>query len=224
MKEMLKNVISFEDHPLVSHKLTKLRDINTGSKEFSEIVTELTIMMGYGALDDLKLKNETIQAPLTIMDSPILDETITIVPILRAGLGMVEGLKVLIPNARVGYVGMYRDQETLKPVTYYFKMPVEAENYPAIICDPALATGGTVLETIKKLKNEGYKNLKVMSVFASKTGCDLIHNEFPEIKIYCAKYCPDALNEDGFIITAAGDIGDRLNGTYGYTKAKQSKA
>lgn len=224
MKEMIKNVISFEEHPLVAHKLTKLRDINTGSKEFSEIITELTIMMGYGALEDLKLRNERIEAPLTVMDSPVLDDTITIVPILRAGLGMVEGLRTLIPNARVGYVGMYRDQTTLKPITYYYKMPVNAESHPAVVMDPALATGGTVLETINKLKSEGYENIRVMSVFASKTGCDLIHDKYPNIKIYCAQYCPDKLNDDGFIITAAGDIGDRLNGTYGYKKAKQSKA
>lgn len=224
MKEMIKNVISFEDHPLVAHKLTILRDVNTGSKEFGEIITELTIMMGYGALDDLKLVNKRIEAPLTVMDSPILDETITIVPILRAGLGMVNGLKTLMPSARIGYVGMYRDQETLKPVTYYYKMPVNGEEHPALVLDPALATGGTILETIKKLKEEGYQKIKVLSVFASETGCNLIHNEFPDIKIYCAQYCPGGLNEDGFIVTAAGDVGDRLNGTFGYTKAKQSKA
>ena len=221
---MIDNVLSFEEHPLVAHKLTKLRDINTGSKEFGEIITELTIMMGYGALEDLKLTNIKIEAPLAVMDSPVLNETITIVPILRAGLGMVEGLKTLIPNARVGYVGMYRDQKTLLPVTYYYKMPANGEEYPAVVCDPALATGGTVLATIERLKEEGYKNIRVMSVFASETGCNLIHNKFPDIKIYCAQYCPGGLNEDGFIVTAAGDIGDRLNGTYGYTKAKQSKA
>lgn len=224
MIETLKRVYSFEDHPLVAHKLTKLRDINTGSKEFGEIITELTIMMGYGVLNDMKLKDIEIEAPLTVMKSPVLDETITIVPILRAGLGMVDGLKTLIPNARVGYVGMYRDQETLQPVTYYYKMPVNGEDYLAVVCDPALATGGTVLATIERLSQEGYKKIKVMSVFASKEGCRVIHKKFPKVEIYCAQYCPDKLNADGYIITAAGDIGDRLNGTFGYKKAKPAKA
>ena len=128
MEDFAKNVISFEDHPLVAHKITKLRDINTGSKEFSEIITELTILMGYEALKDLKTREIEVEAPLTTMKSPVLAETFTIVPILRAGLGMVDGLKTLLPTARVGYVGLYRDQETLQPVTYYFKMPVDAEN------------------------------------------------------------------------------------------------
>ena len=222
MEEFLKNVISFADHPLVAHKITKLCDINTGSKEFGEIITELTILMGYEALKDLKTKEIEVEAPLTTMQSPILAETFTIVPILRAGLGMVEGLKTLLPTARVGYVGLYRDQETLKPVTYYFKMPVDAED-PAIIVDPALATGGSIATTIQYLKDAGYKRIKVMSVFASDVGCKLIYDQHPDVKIYTAMYVPGGLNKDGFIVTAAGDIGDRLNGTYGYKNARPAK-
>ena len=223
MKEYEKNVISFDSHPLVAHKLTKLRDIETGSKEFKEIITELTIMMGYSALSDLKTTDIEIEAPLTKMVSPVLAETITIVPILRAGLGMVDGLKTLIPTARVGYVGMYRDQETLLPVTYYYKMPVDAEEAPAIVVDPALATGGTIEATIQKLKDDGYKRIKVMCIFAAEEGVKLIVSKHPDVMIYCATYVPGELNKDGYIVTAAGDVGDRINGTYSYKKAKPAR-
>lgn len=223
MESFEKNLTSFDDHPLVQHKITKLRDINTGSKEFGEIITELTIMMGYEALRDLRTEDVEIEAPLTTMKSPLLAETITIVPILRAGLGMVDGLRMLLPTARVGHVGLYRDQETLKPVTYYFKMPVNMEEYPAIIVDPALATGGSIDATINYLKEAGYRRIKVMSIFASDVGVKLLYENHPDVKIYAAKYIPEGLNKDGFIVTAAGDIGDRINGTYGYKKARQAK-
>ncbi|MBQ1468453.1 MAG: uracil phosphoribosyltransferase [Solobacterium sp.] len=223
MEYFEQNLITFENHPLVAHKITKLRDINTGSKEFGEIITELTIMMGYEVLRDLKTKDVEIEAPLTTMSSPLLAESFTIVPILRAGLGMVDGLKTLLPTARVGYVGLYRDQATLKPVRYYYKMPVDAENDPAIIVDPALATGGSIDATIDYLKQDGYKRIKVMSIFASDVGVKLLYDRHPDVKIYTAMYIPEGLNEDGFIVTAAGDIGDRLNGTYGYKKARPAK-
>lgn len=224
MEEFEKNLIHFENHPLVAHKITKLCDINTGSKEVAEIITELTIMMGYEALKDLPTTDIEIEAPLTTMMSPVIEDSFTIVPILRAGLGMVDGLKQLLPTARVGHVGLYRDQETLKPVKYYFKMPVNSENYPAIIVDPALATGGSIDATLTYLKEMGFKKLKVMCIFASDVGVKLLYENHPDVKIYAAKYIPGGLNEDGFIVTAAGDIGDRLNGTFGYTKAKPSKA
>ncbi len=223
MEDFTKNLTSFQDHPLVAHKITKLRDINTGSKEFCEIVTELTILMGYEALKDLKLKNITVDAPLCRMESPVLAETFTIVPILRAGLGMVDGLRTLLPTARVGHVGLYRDQETLQPVKYYYKMPVNAEDSPAIVVDPALATGGSINETINYLKNDGFKNIKVMSIFASDVGVKLLYENHPDVKIYTAMYIPGGLNKDGFIVTAAGDIGDRINGTYGYKNARPAQ-
>ena len=139
MEEFTKNLTSFNGHPLVAHKVTHLCDINTGSKEFCEIVDELTMLMGFEALKDLKTKNVPIQAPLADFDSPVLAEDFTIVPILRAGLGMVEGLRRLSPTAKVGHIGLYRDQETLKPVTYYYKMPVDITKGPVMIVDPALA-------------------------------------------------------------------------------------
>ncbi len=223
MESFEKNLTCFDDHPLVQHKITKLRDINTGAKEFGEIITELTIMMGYEALKDLKTEDVEIEAPLTTMKSPLLTETITIVPILRAGLGMVDGLRTLLPTARVGHVGLYRDQETLKPVTYYFKMPMNMEEYPAIIVDPALATGGSIDATINYLKEAGFKKIKVMSIFASDVGVKLLYENHPDVKVYAAKYLPEGLNKDGFIVTAAGDIGDRINGTYGYKNARPAK-
>ena len=216
MEEFEKNLTSFEEHPLVAHKVTKLCDITTGSKEFCEIITELTTMMAYEALKDLKTKDIEIQAPLTKMTSPVLAEAINIVPILRAGLGMVDGLKNLIPTARVGHVGMYRDENTLEPVWYYFKMPQDSINLPTIVVDPALATGGSIEATITKLKELGYKNIKVMCIFASNVGVELIYKNHPDVKIYCAKYIPTGLNEKGYIVTAAGDAGDRINGTYSF--------
>lgn len=223
MQDFEKYLVIFQDHPLVAHKITKLRDIHTGSKEFGEIITELTIMLGYEALKDLKTEDIEIEAPLTRMKSPIMAESFTIVPILRAGLGMVEGLKTLLPKAQVGYVGLYRDQETLKPVKYYYNMPENAEKEPAIIVDPALATGGSVDATIDFLKEDGYQNIKVMCIFASDVGVKLLYEKHPDVKVYAACYIPEGLNEDGFIITAAGDIGDRLNGTYHYKKATPAK-
>lgn len=223
MEEFTKNLTSFGDHPLVAHKVTHLCDINTGSKEFCEIVDELTMLMGYEALKDLKTKNVPIQAPLADFDSPVLAEDFTIVPILRAGLGMVEGLRRLSPTAKVGHIGLYRDQETLKPITYYYKMPVDITAGPVIIVDPALATGGSVDAAIDYLKKEGCKEIKVMCIFASDVGVKLLYEKHPDVKIFAAKYIPGGLNEDGYIVTAAGDAGDRICGTCSYKPARPAK-
>ena len=211
MEDFTKNVTSFGDHPLVAHKVTHLCDINTGSKEFCEIVDELTMLMGYEALKDLKTKEVPIQAPLADFDSPVLAEDFTIVPILRAGLGMVEGLRRLSPTAKVGHIGLYRDQETLKPVTYYYKMPVDITAGPVIIVDPALATGGSVDAAIEYLKKEGCTNIKVMCIFASDVGVKLLYEKHPDVKIFAAKYIPGGLNKDGYIVTAAGDAGEKVH-------------
>jgi uracil phosphoribosyltransferase len=223
MSDFTKNLISFNDHPLVAHKITHLCDINTGSKEFCEIVDELTMLMGYEALKDLKTKLVPIQAPLADFDSPVLAEDFTIVPILRAGLGMVEGLRRLSPTAKVGHIGLYRDEETLKPVTYYYKMPVDIAKGPVVIVDPALATGGSVDASIDYLKKEGCTNIKVMCIFASDVGVKLLYEKHPDVKIYAAQYIPTGLNEHGYIVTAAGDAGDRICGTCSYKPARQAK-
>lgn len=223
MEDFTKNLTSFGDHPLVAHKVTHLCDINTGSKEFCEIVDELTMLMGYEALKDLKTKEIEIQAPLTDMKSPVLAEDFTIVPILRAGLGMVDGLRRLSPTARVGHIGLYRDEKNLKPVTYYYKMPIDITDGPVVLVDPALATGGSVDAAIEYLKKEGCKNIKVMCIFASDVGVRLLYEKHPDVKIYAAKYIPGGLNKDGYIVTAAGDAGDRICGTCSYKPARPSK-
>lgn len=223
MENFMKNVTSFNDHPLIAHKVTHLCDINTGSKEFCEIVDELTMLMGYEVLKDLKTKNIRIQAPIADFDSPVLAEDFTIVPILRAGLGMVEGLRRLSPTARVGHIGLARDPETLNPVTYYYKMPVDIKHGPVIIVDPALATGGSLDAAIEYIQKEGCTDIKVMCIFASDVGLERLCKKYPDVKIYAAKYIPGGLNKDGYIVYAAGDAGDRIYGTCSYKRARQAK-
>ena len=215
MEEFLKNVTVF-DHPLIKHKVSHMCDVNTGSKEFCELVNELAMLMGYEALKDLTLKDVEIQAPLQRITTPVLAEDFTIVPILRAGLGMVDGLRSLAPTAKVGHVGLYRDEETLQPVTYYFKLPVDAADGWVIIVDPALATGVSADAAVKYCKEAGCKRIKVMCIFAAKQGLELMYKNHPDVHIYCANYSPEPLNEKGYILTAAGDAGDRVCGTVSY--------
>lgn len=223
MEDFTKNVVTFDDHPLVAHKVTHLCDINTGSKEFCEIVDELTMLMGFEALRDLKTKEIDIQAPLADMKSPVLAEDFTIVPILRAGLGMVDGLRRLSPTAKVGHIGLQRNQETLLPETYYFKLPVDVADGPVVIVDPALATGGSVNAAVDYVKQAGCTNIKVMCIFASDVGVKLLYENHPDVKIFAAKYIPGGLNKDGYIVTAAGDAGDRVCGTCSYKPARPAK-
>ncbi len=213
--EYLSNLIVF-DHPLIKHKVSHLCDVNTGSKEFGELITEITMLMGYEALRDLKLKNVTIQAPLQEINTPVLAEDFTIVPILRAGLGMVEGLRNLSPTAKVGHIGLFRNEETLLPETYYFKLPEDVTEGPVFIVDPAFATGGSADAAIQFVKDAGVKDIRFMCIFASEVGVKLVYEKHPDVKVYAANYAPGPLNEMGYIYTAAGDAGDRLNGTVSY--------
>lgn len=215
MEDFMKNVTVF-DHPLIAHKVTHLCDVNTGSKEFGELVNEIASLMGYEALKDLPLKDVEVKAPLATFDSPVLAEDFTIVPILRAGLGMVDGLRMLCPTAKVGHVGLYRDEETLLPKTYYFKLPVDVADGQVIIVDPALATGGSVDAAIDFIKKEGCTRIKVMCIFASEVGVRMLAERHPDVPIYCARYIEGELDEHGYIPTAAGDAGDRINGTVSY--------
>lgn len=219
MDEFLKNVTIF-DHPLIKHKVSHLRDVHTGSKEFCELVNELSMLMGYEALKDLPLKTVTVQAPLQMVDTEVVAEDFTIVPILRAGLGMVDGLRQLFPTCRVGHVGLYRDEETLEPRTYYFKLPVEAANGQVIIVDPALATGVSAEAAIQMIKDAGCKRIKLMCIFSAKQGLELIYKNHPDVQIYTACYSDQPLNEKGYILTAAGDAGDRVCGTVSYNPEK----
>ena len=207
------------NHPLITHKLAILRDINTGTKEFRELVTEISTILVYEAMWDAKLEKVTIETPLEKMETGKLNEdNYAIVPILRAGMGMVDGVLNVIPNAKIGHIGLYRDEETLKPMTYYFKLPVE--NGPVIVVDPALATGGSAEAAIQFVKDYGCKNIKFMCIFASEVGVKLLYEKHPDVQIYAANYAPGPLNEMGYIPTAAGDAGDRLCGTVSYKPTK----
>lgn len=211
----MENVTVF-DHPLIRHKVTHLCDVNTGSKEFCEIVKEITMLMGYEVLKDLPTKMVEIQAPLSKFESPVIAEDFTIVPILRAGLGMVDGLRSLLPTAKVGHVGLYRDEETLQPVQYYFKLPVDVTEGEVIIVDPAFATGVSAEATIKLLKEAGCKRIKFMCIFSCDQGIEFVHSRHPEVPIYAAYHSTYPLNEKGYIIDAAGDAGDRICGTVSF--------
>ena len=219
MEDFMKNVIVF-DHPLIKHKVSHMRDVHTGSKEFCELVGELATLMGYEALKDLPMKTVTVQAPLQEVETEVIAEDFTIVPILRAGLGMVDGLRMLYPTCRVGHVGLYRDEETLQPHTYYFKLPEDVADGQVIIVDPALATGVSADAAIDMVKKAGCKRIKLMCIFSARQGIELIHSHHPEVPIYTASYSDAPLNEKGYILTAAGDAGDRVCGTVSYNPDK----
>ena len=219
MEDFLRNVTVFH-HPLIDHKVSLLCDVNTSSKEFSEMVSELGMLMGYEALKDLRTKNVKVQAPLSVIDTPVLAEDFTIVPILRAGLGMVDGLRSLSPTAKVGHIGLCRNEETLLPEKYYFKLPQDAADGPVVIVDPALATGGSAAAAISFVKEAGCSNIKFMCIFASEVGVRLLAKEHPDVQIYAARYVPGGLNEKGYILSAFGDAGDRVCGTVRYKPQK----
>ncbi|MGI6177440.1 MAG: uracil phosphoribosyltransferase [Eubacterium sp.] len=214
-EDFLKNVTIFT-HPLVQHKFTHLCDVNTGSKEFCELLKEITALMGYEVLKDLPTKTIEVQGPIKKFPSKVLDSDFTIVPILRAGLGMVDGLRFLLPTAKVGHIGLYRDEETLVPHTYYFKLPIDVAEGPVIVVDPALATGGSADAAIQYLKEEGCRDIRFMCVLSSEVGLRLLAEKHPDVPIYTAFYAPGPLNEKGYIYTSFGDAGDRVCGTCSY--------
>lgn len=212
MREYMKNVTVF-NHPLIAHKITHLCDKRTNTKEFREIVSELAMLMGYEAFRDVKTKNIMIDAPLSSFPSPVVDEKITIVPILRAGLGMVDGLTALFPTAKIGHIGLYRDHETLEPHEYYCKLPTDTLDGQVIVVDPALATGGSAAAAITFIKERGFKNIKLLSLIAAPQGIERVVTTHPDVKVYVAHFADAPLNELGYIVTAFGDAGDRIFGT-----------
>lgn len=212
MQDFMKNVTVF-DHPLIAHKITHLCDAKTKTKEFREIVSELAMLMGYEAFRDLKTKEVEITAPISTFMSPVIDEKITIVPILRAGLGMVDGLTALFPNAKIGHIGLYRDEETLEPHEYYCKLPKDTTDGQVIVVDPALATGGSAAAAISFIKERGFKKIKLLSLIAAPRGIETVVTKHPDVKVYVAHYADGPLNEHGYIPTAFGDAGDRIFGT-----------
>ncbi|MDU7151415.1 MAG: uracil phosphoribosyltransferase [Peptoniphilus grossensis] len=200
-------------HPLIDHKMTILRKKETSSMEFRQLVNEIATLMGYEVTRDLETEDIEIETPIAkTVGKRISGKKIGIVPILRAGLGMVEGLLTIIPAARVGHIGMYRDPETLKPVTYYSKLPKDVASRQMIIVDPMLATGGSLIEAIDELKRNGAKNIKSINLLAAPEGLKAVEEAHPDVEIYIAAL-DERLNEDGYIVPGLGDAGDRLFGT-----------
>jgi uracil phosphoribosyltransferase len=200
-------------HPLISHKLAILRDKRTGTKEFREIISELSSFLCYEALRDAKLSDVEIETPICKTKGQMLNEdNYAFVPILRAGTGMLDGLISVMPNAKIGHIGMYRNEETLEPVRYYYKVPKDIENREVIVLDPMLATGGSGLDAIESLKKSGAKKIKFLCIIAAPEGIKKIQEKHPDVQIYCTAI-DEKLNEIGYIVPGLGDAGDRIFGT-----------
>ncbi len=207
MKEIILN------HPLVEHKISILRKETTSTKEFRELISELATILCLEALKDAPLKEVEIQTPITKTTGKVLEEdNYAFVPILRAGMGMIDGVLTLMPNAKIGHIGLYRNEETLEPVEYYCKLPKKIENKTVIILDPMLATGGSGSAAISMIKKRGVKRIKFLSIIAAPEGLKKIQEEHPDVEIYAA-YKDSHLNEIGYIVPGLGDAGDRIFGT-----------
>lgn len=206
------NVTIF-NHPLIQHKVAILRDEKTSMKEFRELIEEITTLMVYEAFKDVPTKKVMVKTPLELTEQTMVaDAAVSIVPILRAGLGMVNGVHTLFPNARVGHIGMYRDEETLEPHEYYCKLPQGIENSIVILLDPMLATGGSAVDAINLLKKRGCKNIRLMNVIGAPEGIKAVAEAHPDVKVYVSTL-DRQLNENGYILPGLGDAGDRLFGT-----------
>ncbi|WFA08686.1 uracil phosphoribosyltransferase [Tissierella sp. Yu-01] len=201
------------DHPLIKHKLTFIRDKNTGSKEFRELVTEVSTLMGYEVTRDLTLEEVEIETPIGKMKAEVIaGKKVGLVPILRAGLGMVDGMLNLLPAARVGHIGLYRDPETFQPVEYYCKLPQDVSERELIVLDPMLATGGSAVAAIQFLKDRGAKTIKLVNLIAAPEGIKAVEEAHPDVDIYVAAV-DEKLDDHRYIVPGLGDAGDRLFGT-----------
>lgn len=201
------------NHPLITHKFSILRNKNTGTKEFRELVTEISTLLCYEATKDAVLESVTIETPLEKMETSMLNEdNYAVVPILRAGMGMLEGIINVIPNAKVGHIGLYRDEETLVPVEYYYKMPEGISEREVLIIDPMLATGGSIAATIDRLRKDNVKKIKLLVLLASPEGIERIERDYPDVQIFCGAV-DKKLNENAYILPGLGDAGDRVYGT-----------
>ena len=204
------NIIS---HPLISHKVALLRNKDTNTKQFRELIEELSVLLTYEAFKDIPTVSVSVETPMeTTTQQMIAENTIAIIPILRAGLGMVNGVHTLFPTAKVGHIGMYRDEETCQPQEYYCKLPKDIGNKTCLLLDPMLATGGSVIAAVDILKKHGAKNIKCMHVIAAPQGVENLHKAHPDVQIYCATVDRE-LNENNYILPGLGDAGDRLFGT-----------
>ena len=201
------------DHPLIQHKLSLMRNKNTGAKEFRELLEEISMLMVYEVTRDLPTEEIEVETPICVTKSKVLSgKKIGIVPILRAGLGMVDGVTKLIPAARIGHIGLYRDPQTLQPVEYYCKLPVDSENRELLLLDPMLATGGSASAAITFIKQRNCHNIRLVNLIAAPEGIERIQKDHPDVDIYVAA-CDEHLNEHGYIVPGLGDAGDRLFGT-----------
>lgn len=200
------------DHPLIRHKVSILRSKDTPVKEFRELVNEIALLMGYEATKDLKLTEKEVETPLVKTTGVVIEKQVALVPILRAGLGMVDALMSIIPAAKVGHVGLYRDHETLQPVEYYCKLPTDIAERQVLVLDPMLATGGSSVAAIDVVKKRGAKKIKLMCVIAAPEGVEAVQKAHPDVDIYVAAL-DEKLNENGYILPGLGDAGDRLFGT-----------
>ncbi len=210
MSDIKYNVI---DHPLVQHKLSLLRDVNTGSKEFRELVSEVSMLMAYEALRDLPVKSVDVQTPLGIANTKVISgRKLAVVPILRSGLGMVDGVMSLIPAAKIGHIGTFRDPDTTSTVEYYCKLPHDIDTRDVIIADMMLATGGAASEAIRLVKSYGAKNIKFMCMIATEQGIADVNENYPDVEIYCGAVDKE-LNENYYIVPGLGDASGRMFGT-----------
>lgn len=201
------------NHPLLSHKLTILRDKNTSTKDFRELVSEIGMLLTYEATRDLPLELKEVETPICKTMAPTLKgKKFAVVPILRAGLGLVEGVLRMVPSARVGHIGMYRNEETLEPVKYFCKMPKDIAERDILIVDPMLATGGSAAAAIGFMKEYGCTSIKLMVLLAAPEGIERLQKEYPDVEIYCGAL-DEKLNEKGYIVPGLGDAGDRIFGT-----------
>lgn len=201
------------EHPLIRHKISYIRREDLGSKDFREMISEIAMLICYEATRDLKLQDVTIKTPICeTVEKELAGKKLAVVPILRAGLGMVEGMLAMIPAAKVGHIGLYRDPETLEPVEYYCKLPADCEERDVFVVDPMLATGGSSVAAIQMLKDKGVKNIRFLCIIAAPEGVERMKKEHPDVDIYIGaldKY----LNEHGYIVPGLGDAGDRIFGT-----------
>ncbi len=201
------------DHPLIKHKVALLRDVNTHANLFRELVEEVTTLMAYEALSDIPTREIEVETPLEkTMQTVVAENSVAIIPILRAGLGMVNGIHTLLPTAKVGHIGLYRDHETLKPKEYYCKLPEGVADKMCIIIDPMLATGGSAVAAIDLLKKHGCTKIKLMVIIAAPIGIETVEKAHPDVQIYIAQK-DRCLNENGYILPGLGDAGDRIFGT-----------
>ena len=201
------------DHPLIRHKVAMLRDVNTGHKNFRDLITEIATLMVYESFRDVPTMEIEVQTPLEKCKQTVVkDNSIAIVPILRAGLGMVDGILSIFPSAKVGHIGLYRDEQTHQPIEYYCKLPDKIEDKVVIVTDPMLATGGSASEAITMLKSHGCRKMKLLSIIAAPEGVERIHRDHPDVEVYVSTLDRE-LNENAYILPGLGDAGDRIFGT-----------